>query len=306
MFLRQTLQEQADKAAYEEAAELVSVPDLPEASEEELTLPSGDALTQETGATGTPEEQLASEEQKAIRKDAYAQSLNSMDLGALQALNPESIGWILIPNTKISYPLMQSGDNEYYLKHNYKKAASAGGSIFLDYRNAKGLKDFNSIIYGHRMKNGTMFEALKNYARLDYWKKHPYIYITLPGGTSYQYTIFASYEESASGQSYRTNFGGDLKAKQAFLDHAVGASLIATGVSVSAKDQILTLSTCTGRGYETRLVVHAKRTGGAAPEITTGAQETSQEVSQETPIPESEARSQKLPVEQKEGQEETD
>lgn len=301
MLLQQTLGEHADKIAYEEAAELVALPELPEPSEEELMLPPEDASAQETGALNAPREQRASTGQNT--KDPYAENLKNMDLSALQARSPESIGWILIPNTKISYPLMQGGDNEYYLKHNYKKANSAAGSIFLDYRNANNLQDFNSIVYGHRMKNGTMFESLKNYARLDYWKKHPYLYFTLPGGTSYQYTIFSSYEESASGQSYRTNFGGDRQAKQAFLDHAVGASLIETGVSVNVQDHIVTLSTCTGRGYDTRLVVHAKRTGGGSPEAKTeGAQETTQEAAQGADAGGSEPASQEPPAEQKEAQ----
>lgn len=263
MFLKQSLEDRADAAAYEEAKKMVGISSLPEASGEDIPFPvQALSSVQETEEVPGSSQNTASEEirQSDRYRDPYADCLRTMDLGALQAINSDCKGWILIANTTISYPLMQGTDNSYYLNHNYKKKANSAGAIFLDNRNATNLTDFNSIVYGHRMKNGTMFEPLKNYKSLSYWKKHPYIYITLPEGKTYQYTIFASYEASASGESYRTNFDGDMQAKQAFLDYAVGASSIKTAISVNAKDRILTLSTCTGHGYDTRLIIQAKLT----------------------------------------------
>lgn len=87
-------------------------------------------------------------------------------------------GWILIPNTVISYPLLQGEDNQYYLNHTWKKWTSAVGAIFMDSQNNPNLTDFNTIVYGHRMNNGSMFASLKNYKKQSYWQAHPCVYIT--------------------------------------------------------------------------------------------------------------------------------
>jgi len=251
--LHQTLQYREADRIYTQAEELL---DLPELSE---------PVNLETDPNANAELKLEVDEIQAdnattnkSQADPYTKKLSNIDFTALQQVNSDVKGWIMIPNTALSYPLIQGSDNSYYLTRTYKKTKSPSGAIFLDYRNQSNLSDFNSIIYGHRMKNDSMFGTLKKYKNLSYWNKNPYIYILNQNG-SYQYTIFAAYEDGASGNSYRTTFAGDAAAKQAFLDNAVGASWIQTGIQVGVKDQILTLSTCTGSGYETRLVVQAKR-----------------------------------------------
>lgn len=256
--LHQTLQYWEADRVYTQAEALLDLPALPRELLNLETWPAVDAQQMpQNNETNGAETQGADTIEHKPRIDPYAKILNNMDFTALQEVNSDVKGWIMIPNTALSYPLMQGADNSYYLKRTYKQSRSASGAIFMDYRNHSNLSDFNSIVYGHRMKNDTMFGSLKKYKKLSYWKKNPYVYILNENG-SHQYTIFASYEDEVSGNSYRTTFGGDLAAKQAFLDHAVGASWIQTGVQVGGKDQILTLSTCTGRGYETRLVVQAK------------------------------------------------
>ena len=88
-----------------------------------------------------------------------------MDLPALQQVNSDVIGWIAIPGTEISYPLVQGTDNDYYLTHTWNQNSSAVGAIFMDCRCSADFSGFNTIVYGHRMNNGSMFAALKHYQK---------------------------------------------------------------------------------------------------------------------------------------------
>lgn len=228
--------------AYAEAEELVQLPELPEPEE-------------------VPEPE-SSEEPAEVYVDPYADALRNMDFSALQEVNDDVLGWILIPWTKISYPVVQGSDNSYYLNHTWRNTSSSVGAIFMDYRCSQDLNDFNTILYGHRMNNGSMFAGLKYYKQKSYYREHPVIYLTTDRG-SFQYEIFSVYEGSPSGESYRLGLK-NTASKQAFLDAAVEASLYDTGVTPTVNDYILTLSTCTGNGHSKRLIVHAVRRGYAA------------------------------------------
>ena len=223
--------------------------------------------------------------------DPYADALRNMDFAALREVNSDVLGWILIPNTVISYPLVQGDDNQYYLKHTWKKWTSAVGAIFLEYQNSPDFSDFNTIIYGHRMNNGSMFASLKNYKKQSYWAAHPYVYITDDNG-SHKYEIFAAYEVSTAGTTYQIGFSGDA-SKQAFLDYCLGQSVIDTGITPTVHDKILTLSTCTGNGHATRWVVQA-RLKGVAPSDSAAEAAGSQE---ETTPPEESAPVETTPEE---------
>lgn len=170
---------------------------------------------------------------------------------ALQEINPDVIGWLLIPGTEISYPLLQGRDNQYYLKHDWAGAQDAGGSIFLDAFSHQDFSDFHTIIYGHRMRNGTMFAALKYYNTQGFWQEHPSVYIITDGGTR-QYDIFAAYEASVTGPVFQpVPAGGENEWIQSCLE----SSEIQTGISPAEGSRILTLSTCPQYGYSSRWVV---------------------------------------------------
>lgn len=191
--------------------------------------------------------------------DPYADALAAMDFAALRQVNSEVLGWIIIPDTGISYPLMHHANNQYYLGHNWKGGASRVGSIFLEATNSRSLGDFNTIVYGHRMNNGSMFTPLQKFQKQDFWAAHPSVYITCDAG-SLRYDIFAAYEVSTEGMTYSLGFSGD-KAKQRFIDFCLEQSVIDTGIVPEVQDYILTLSTCTGHGHATRWVVQAVRRG---------------------------------------------
>ena len=96
--------------------------------------------------------------------DPVAEALRATDLPALQAVNEDVVGWIQIPDTVISYPLMHGENNDLYLDHTWDLKTNAVGAIFMDYRNSGDLSDFNTIIYGHNMLNGSMFAGLSHFA----------------------------------------------------------------------------------------------------------------------------------------------
>lgn len=110
-----------------------------------------------------PPQKTQTEPKPAPSADPYAQALEQMDLPALQQVNSDVIGWIAIPGTEISYPLVQDTDNDYYLTHTWNQNSSAVGAIFMDCRCSADFSGFNTIVYGHRMNNGSMFAALKHY-----------------------------------------------------------------------------------------------------------------------------------------------
>lgn len=95
------------------------------------------------------------------------------ELKALQKLNKDMAGWLTIADTEIDYPILQSTDNDYYLHHNYKNEKARAGSIFKDYRNTNEFLDKNTIIYGHNMKDGSMFADLRKYLDKDFLAAHP-------------------------------------------------------------------------------------------------------------------------------------
>lgn len=214
---------------YESAVRVVEFPQLPD---------SPPPAEEDTGET-----------------DPYAAALAEMDLNALRAINDEVSGWIMIPGTGISYPLLYTEDNSYYLTHTWTKDKSSVGAIFLDTQCAPDMSDFNTIIYGHRMRNGSMFGELKYYNSTTYWEEHPVVYIVSDSGVS-RYRIFAAFEPSVRSIVYRLGLT-ESEDREEFVRFALERSAIDTGVTPEADDQFITLSTCTGRGYATRWVIEA-------------------------------------------------
>ena len=188
-------------------------------------------------------------------EDIHLTELASIDLAALRQVNPDVVGWICIPNSKINYPLMQGEDNTFYLEHTWEGVKNPYGSIYVESRNSPDLTDFNTIVYGHNMLNGSMFAGLSNYAYQWYWTWNPYVYIVTDAGV-FRYEIFSSYAAQVDSATYGLSFH-QLQTRQDIIAHALENSQIDTGITPAVTDRILTLSTCTGMGYESRRVVHA-------------------------------------------------
>lgn len=246
MFLRQQWINSAASSSYSDALELASAkkpaePQPPAPSEAE-EVPE----VQEYQWVVAPVEE----------EDPHIQTLAELDLEALREVNPDVVGWILIPDTVINYPLMQGEDNEYYLKRTWDGKKNVVGSIFLEHLSNPDLTDFNTIVYGHNMNNGSMFASLRKYRKQEYWEKHPYVYIRSDQGV-YRYEIFSSYLAKVDSNTYGLAFPSE-DSRFAFLNNALVNSVIQTGVKPETTDRVLTLSTCSGSGYSTRWVVHAR------------------------------------------------
>ncbi|MBC1685685.1 class B sortase [Listeria welshimeri] len=180
------------------------------------------------------------------------------ELKSLQKLNKDMAGWLTIADTEIDYPILQSTDNDYYLHHNYKNEKARAGSIFKDYRNTNEFLDKNTIIYGHNMKDGSMFADLRKYLDKDFFKAHP-TFSYESGLANYKVEIFSVYETTTDFYYIETDFPG----KQDFADYLEKVqqqSIYKSNVKVSSKDRIITLSTCdTEKDYEKgRMVIQGK------------------------------------------------
>ena len=270
----QLVQYRQGDETYAQAEELAGLADLPDLPPVDVIGGSGEA----SGSAGAGGEGEAPEE-VPVWQDPYAQALKDMDFSALRQQNPDVLGWILIPGTRVSYPVVQGTDNSYYLDHTWRGGKNSVGAIFMDYRNSGDLSDFNTIIYGHRMNNRSMFGTLSQYKSRSYWQAHPYVYLTDDSGT-HRYEIFAAGEVSVDSDVYRLGLRSD-SSRQSFLDSCLALSALNTGVTPHPYDKVLTLSTCTGNGHATRWVVQAV-CPGQAPE-TPETPETPQE--EPTPQP---------------------
>lgn len=182
--------------------------------------------------------------------------VQQQSLQTLQQQYSDVAGWITIEGMKVDYPILQTDNNEFYLRHNYRGAESRAGSIFLDYRNDGDFTDQHSIIYGHVLRNGSMFGQLSNYAEVEFAQQHQLIDIEL-ADKKLKLQVFAAYETTTDFYYIETDFTDTSFAN--FIDIIQDKSQIDLQVKVTEHDQLFTLSTCTTSvNDEERFVVHAK------------------------------------------------
>ncbi|MDM1009526.1 class B sortase [Clostridium perfringens] len=175
----------------------------------------------------------------------------------LYNINSDYMGWINIENTPIDYPIMKSNDNEFYLTRDFNKQYLVSGSIFMDYRN-KGFQDKNVVIYGHHMKDTSMFGPLKKFKNPEYLKKNRYISITTKNNEKLIYEIFGVYiTRSDDTECIIVNFN-DEEDFNSYISNIFSKSIYDSHISVKNTDKLLTLSTCSYEFDNARLVIHAK------------------------------------------------
>lgn len=181
-----------------------------------------------------------------------------VDWTGLQGINQDIIAWIQIEGTEISYPVVKGVDNSYYLKHTFEGKSNIAGAIFVDSANSSDFEDCNTIIYGHNMKNGSMFGTLRKHFKDEASIPGKYIWICTPQRNC-RYEIFSSHVVDAAGEVYTLFSEGD-DSFAAYLERMAQQSQVPFEVPVSKEDKIITLSTCTGNDA-TRFVVQARREG---------------------------------------------
>lgn len=176
-----------------------------------------------------------------------------VDFDALLAINPDVVAWIYIEGTNINYPVVQGTDNEYYLKYLLDGTYNDAGTIFLDYRNENDLSDYNSILYGHHMNNGSMFNQITKYKDQTFYDEHPVCLIMTPNG-NYRLEFFAGYITDMNDQAWKMEFESDEEYAQ-WLNDAISKSLFTSIVEPAAQDRVVTLSTCTYEYNDARFVL---------------------------------------------------
>lgn len=188
------------------------------------------------------------------------------DFAGLRELNEDTIGWIAIPGTPISYPVMQSTDNSKYLKRDSSGKKSSAGAVFMDANNSLAPLDQNTILYAHNIGEGRedeMFAPLLQYKEKEHYMAHPYIQFDTHIDSHGWWEVFAvlHLDLRDDGFNYLRQSFPDQEAFAAWLEKAKELSLYDTGVAVCESDSILTLSTCDrslyrGNGRFVLLAVH--------------------------------------------------
>lgn len=175
--------------------------------------------------------------------------INKFNIYDLKNTNLNTIGWIMVDNTNINYPVVQTVDNEYYLNHNFNNNISSDGWIFMDYRNSTNMNDKNTIIYGHNLLNKTAFGSIVDIFSDEWFNKSNHYIIISNGERKFVYEIFSYY--IINPETYYLNID-DIS-----IETLKNRSARDFDVSVSENDKIITLSTCTDDN-KSRRVVHAK------------------------------------------------
>ncbi|MGN0399792.1 MAG: class B sortase [Blautia sp.] len=206
----------------------------------------------------TEPEKSETEEEPGEKEEADEVQLPKgpqIDFEGLKKINPDIVGWLQIETLDISYPIVKGTDNDYYLHYTFEGQKNAVGAIFMDYTNSSDFEDCNTIIYGHNMKDGSMFGTFRKLHEKENFTS-PYVWICTPENT-WRYEIFSIHTTAASGDTYTLFSNADQEFAQ-YLEQMKADSELALDAVPSVEDKVITMSTCTGDS-STRFVIQAKR-----------------------------------------------
>lgn len=165
-------------------------------------------------------------------------------------------GWIKINNTNIDYSIVQGKDNSFYLDKDINKNYLSSGSIFMNYLN-HGFNDENTVLFGHHMRNKTMFAQLKKYKEKEFFYGDNDIVIEIENDKVLKYKVFSAYVTDSKDNYIKTNFDDKDQYKE-FLEDIKNKSQYKSDIDVNENDKIITLSTCSYEFNDARMVVHGK------------------------------------------------
>lgn len=178
----------------------------------------------------------------------------TIDFSGLQEINPDVCAWIYIEDTQVNYPVVISHDNMEYLNLTYDYRNSAVGAIFMDCANRPDFSCANTIIYGHNMRDGSMFKTVNYYADADYYQEHPYVWICTPTG-QVQYGVIAAYQTDCVSDVYFSEFELGSEEYKAWLADVVASSYYSTNTPMDIDKPCVTLSTCVQSNSTVRMVL---------------------------------------------------
>lgn len=181
-----------------------------------------------------------------------------IDFEKLKEKNSDVVAWLKVNGTNIETTVVKTTNNDYYLTHNFNKEYNSAGWIFADYKNKVDGTDKNLVIYGHNMRDNSMFGSLKWVINEDWYNNEDNKYITLVTENETQiYEVFSVYQIEEEDYYIQTNFNTE-KEFSTFLETIKKRSKKDFNVDVNKEDNILTLSTCANNN-KYRVVLHAKK-----------------------------------------------
>ena len=252
----------AFKAAKEQAElEAIYTEPLPVMTQEEM-----EALYDEHKAGSKTETEVSEDALAEVPEETIEETMDGIyagcpvDFAGMWEVNEDVYAWITVPGTVIDYPILQHAtDNTYYLNYNIDGSYGYPGCIYTENMNSKDFTDNNTVIYGHNMKNGTMFAGLHKFEDAGFFEENTEVFIYTPE-REYKYTIFAAYIYDDRHLLYSFDFANE-QVYATYLEDILNMrsmnALIREDVEVTAEDKIITLVTCIGNQPSKRLLVQA-------------------------------------------------
>lgn len=179
----------------------------------------------------------------------------SVDFDALAEENGDTVAWLYSENTPINYPVVQSGDNDYYLRRGFNGKYNYYGTLFVDYRTSGDFSGKNTIVYGHNMKNAEMFGSLINYKEQEYFDAHPDMWIFTPSA-SYTVKLVAGIEVPGTSEIFDALI--DSEQAEKVIQDTILNSTFKSDYTYSENDRFVTLSTCSYDYADARYIVIGK------------------------------------------------
>ena len=182
----------------------------------------------------------------------------TVDFNKLKEQNNETVAWIKVNNTSVEYPVVMATNNSFYLNHSFDKSKNSAGWIFADYKNKFDNTDKNIVIYGHNMRDDSMFGSLKNILNSDWYDNDENTNITLYTENEKSiYKVFSIYKIESEDYYIKTEFSNDNEFEK-FIETLKKRSIKNFNIDISKEDSILTLSTCANNN-KYRVVLHSVR-----------------------------------------------
>lgn len=204
--------------------------------------------------------QIMSEISKCVEIDENTkekQQKYKVNFEELNQRNSDTVGWLKVENTNIEFPIVKTNNNSYYLTHNFDKKYNVAGWAFADYKNKFDGTDKNIVIYGHNMRDNSMFGSLKDVIKEEWYSNEENYKITFITENEYQtYQVFSVYQIEKEDYYIETEFKNNEFSE--FIDTITKRSKKDFGITVSKEDTILTLSTCANNN-KYRVVLHSVR-----------------------------------------------
>lgn len=242
----------ADYAAEETMYDSVGVAAQPLLENESPASGEAPAVTEEEIFNDAPEtvggEAVLESEARVVRVAPI-----QVDFDALLAENPDVVAWLYCPDTPINYPVVQAEDNDYYMHRLLDGSKSYPGTLFMDYRNTEDFSDWNSVIYGHNMRNDSMFGTLPDYKEKEYFETHPEIYLLTPQ-RDYVIDVLAGFVTPNNSELYNSLRPEDAE-KESLLKDWLGVAGFAADEYPAMEDRMITLSTCSYEYKNARYVL---------------------------------------------------